>query len=171
MALLALGHDPNTTDPAQLEEAKNLLLELVPGVKLFDSDTPSTALLTGEADIGLIWNGEAAIAHSEDPAITYVYPEEGTIFWYDNLAIVKGAQHPEAAHAFMNYILRPEVSKIISDKFPYTNPNLAARKLLTPDQLANPASYPKSSNARTFRDIGKAAADIDKLVTDLKSAQ
>ena len=66
---------------------------------------------------------------------------------------------------------KSEVSKLISDKFPYTNPNLAARQLLTADQLANPASYPASGKLETFRDIGKAAAEIDKLVTDLKSAQ
>ena len=61
---------------------------------------------------------------------------------------------------------------LISEAFPYTNPNLAARKLLSPAQLANPASYPPGSpKLETFRDIGKAAADIDRLVTDLKSAR
>jgi spermidine/putrescine transport system substrate-binding protein len=67
--------------------------------------------------------------------------------------------------------MRPEVSKLISDEFPYTNPNVAARKLLTPEQLANPASYPKIEKYNTFRDIGKGAAAIDQLVTDLKSSQ
>ena len=65
-----------------------------------------------------------------------------------------------------------EVSKLISDAFPYNNPNLEARKLLSPEALANPASYPKpGARLETFRDIGRAAADIDKLVTDLKSAK
>jgi spermidine/putrescine transport system substrate-binding protein len=59
---------------------------------------------------------------------------------------------------------------MISDEFPYTNPNTAARKLLSREQLANTASYPKAEKFNTFRDIGKVAADIDKLVTDLKSA-
>ena len=71
----------------------------------------------------------------------------------------------------MDFILRPEVSKLISTAFPYTNPNAAARKLLTPEELANPASYPKDGKLETFRDIGKVAADIDRLVTDLKSAK
>ena len=66
-------------------------------------------------------------------------------------------------------MLRPEVSKLISDEFPYTNPNVAARKLLSAEQLANPASYPALEKMDTFRDIGKAAADIDRMMTDLKT--
>jgi hypothetical protein len=54
------------------------------------------------------------------------------------------ARPHEAAHAFIDYILRPDVSKLISEKFPYTNPNGEARKLLSKDQLDNPASYPKN---------------------------
>ena len=87
------------------------------------------------------------------------------------LAIPASAKNKDEAHRLINYILRPDVAKLISDKFPYTNPNLEARKLLSPEQLANPASYPTSGKLEPFRDIGKAAADIDKLVTDLKSAQ
>jgi spermidine/putrescine transport system substrate-binding protein len=61
------------------------------------------------------------------------------------------------------------VSKLISDKFPYTNPNLEARKLLSKEQLENPASYPKERKLATFRDIGRVAAEIDKMVTQLKA--
>jgi len=72
--------------------------------------------------------------------------------------------------AFMDYICRPEVSKLISDDFPYTNPNLEARKLLEADALANPASYPPADPKLSgFADIGDSAVEIDKLVTDLKA--
>ena len=67
-------------------------------------------------------------------------------------------------------VLRPEIAKLISDEFPYTNPNLGARRLLTSAQRANPASYPRVEKWNTFRDIGRAAADIDRLMTDLKNA-
>jgi spermidine/putrescine transport system substrate-binding protein len=61
------------------------------------------------------------------------------------------------------------VSKLISADFPYTNPNLEARKLLSSEELANPASYPPGSpKLSTFADIGENAVQIDKLVTDLK---
>ena len=180
MALLARGYSPNTTDPAELEEAKQLLLQLVPGVRLFDSDTPSTAMLTGEADIGLIWNGEGALAHAEDPAIDFIYPQEGTIFWYDNLAMVKDAEHPEAAHAFMDYVLRPEVSLMITAEFPYSNPNAAALALLqTQDPEAYdaymgfPAMNPSAealANAFVLADVGSATEIYDTIWTEIKTA-
>jgi spermidine/putrescine-binding protein len=180
MALLALGYDPNTTDPDELDQAKELLLELVPGVKLFDSDTPSTALLTGEADIGLIWNGEGGIAHAENPAIDFIYPKEGTIFWYDNMAMLQGAAHPEAAHAFMNYVLRPEVSLLITAEFPYSNPNAAALDLLQTEDpeayeayMGFPAMNPPAealANSFVLADLGEATAIWDQIWTEIKTA-
>jgi len=69
MALVVLGYSKNSTDPAQLEAAKQKLLELVPNIKLYDSDSPKTALLSGEVIAGVIWNGEAALAHQETHAM------------------------------------------------------------------------------------------------------
>jgi spermidine/putrescine transport system permease protein len=67
----------------------------------------------------------------------------------------------------IDYILRPEVSKIISDKWPYTNPNGAARKLLSPEQMNNPASYPDFKNPEMFKDIGKNARLVDQMMSDV----
>jgi spermidine/putrescine transport system substrate-binding protein len=75
-----------------------------------------------------------------------------------------------AAYKFIDYVLRPDVSRKISEEFPYTNPNLEARKLLTPEERANEASYPPGDpKLVTFRDIGPMAADVDKLFTDMKA--
>src|SRR6266498_4119877 len=82
--LLTLGYDVNTKDPAQLNEAKAKLKELVPNVKLFDSDSPKTALIAGDVDLGMTWTGEAFLAQQEVPSIQYVYPTEGAILWQDN---------------------------------------------------------------------------------------
>ena len=88
----------------------------------------------------------------------------------DNLAVPKGAENVENAYKFINYILRPDVSVKISKEFPYTNPNVEARKLLTEKERANPASYPPGNpKLSTFRDIGPLGADVDKLFTDLKA--
>lgn len=170
-ALYSLGLSANDITPATLAKARPVVAEWVKLVKVFDSDSPKTALLNGDVDIGVVWSGEAAILWNEDMRFQYVLPAEGAHQFIDLLAIPVQSKNRDAAHQLINYILRPEVSKLISEKFPYTNPNLAARKLLTPRELANPASYPTSGKLETFRDIGKAAADIDKLVTDLKSAQ
>jgi len=170
-ALYSLGLTSSDVSPASLAKVRPIVGEWVKLVKVFDSDSPKTALLNGDVDIGVVWSGEAAILWNENKKFKYVLPSDGAHMFVDTLCIPATAKNRDAALQFINYILRPEVSKIISDKFPYTNPNLAARKLLSPEQLANPASYPASGKLETFRDIGKAAADIDKLVTDLKSAQ
>ena len=168
-ALSASGLDINRITPETLAQIKPLLAGWIPLVKVFDSDSPKTALLNGDVDLGIVWSGEAAYLYQENKKFQYFLPSEGAHRFIDSLAIPVGAPHPDAAHLFINYILRPEVSKLISDDFPYTNPNTEARKRLSPAQLENPASYPRNAaKLETFQDIGAAAADIDRLVTDLR---
>lgn len=126
MVLLTLGYDVNTKDAQQLEEAKAKLAELVPSVKLFDSDSPKTALIAGDADLGMTWTGEAFLAQLENPAIQYVYPTEGAILWQDNYAIPTGAPHLDAAYAWLNYTMQGNLFWLMLRDFPYTNPNQAA---------------------------------------------
>lgn len=171
-ALYTVGLPVNDINPAALAKVKPVIAGWTKLIKLYDSDSPKTALLNGDVDIGIVWSGEGALLWNEDKKFKYILPAEGAHRFIDILAIPASAPNKDEAHALINYILRPEISKIISDNFPYTNPNLAARKLLTPEQLENPASYPKApGKLETFRDIGKAATAIDSLMTDLKSAQ
>jgi spermidine/putrescine transport system substrate-binding protein len=169
--LATQGIGPDGVTKENLEKVRPVLATWLPLVKVYDSDSPKTPLLNGDVDLGVVWSGEAAILIKEQPGkFVYVLPKEGAHMFIDNLAIPKGAKNVEAAHKFMNYINRPEVSKKISEDFPYTNPNVEARKLLTPEERANPASYPPGNpKLSTFRDIGPMAADVDKLVTDLKA--
>ncbi len=169
-ALATIGKGPNEITPETLDAVTPILQQWLPLVKVYDSDSPKTALLNGDVDLGVVWSGEAAILFREDPKFAYVLPSEGAHQFVDSLAIPADAPNPRAALAFMNYILRPEVSRLISTGFPYTNPNLAARRLLSPAELANPASYtPGNPKLATFGDIGAAAVRIDKLVTEMKA--
>jgi len=181
MVLLTLGYDINTTDETQLEEAKEKLIELMPNVRLFDSDSPKTALLAGEVWLGQTWNGEAALAHSENPDIDYICPEEGCTVWYDNLAIPKGAPHLDAAHAFINYVLKPEASILITREFPYSNPNQAALDLLKTEDpdlyesymgfVATNPSPEVIQNAKAIKDVGEATAIWDRVWTEAKGGE
>lgn len=167
-ALRTLGRDINTITPEAIEAARPVLAQWLPQIKVYDSDSPKTSLLGGEVDIGVVWSGEAALLYQENKKFAYILPQEGAHLWIDSLVIPKGAPHKADAEAFINFILRPEISVLISAAFPYTNPNLAARKLLSPEQLGNPASYPAPCKLEAFKDIGKAASIVDKLITDLK---
>jgi len=169
--LATQGLGPDAVTKENLEKVRPVLAKWLPLVKVYDSDSPKTALLGGDVDLGVVWSGEAAILINEQPGkFAYHLPKEGAHMFIDNLAIPKGAENVENAHKFIDYILRPEVSVQISREFPYTNPNVEARKLLTPAERANPASYPPGNpKLSTFRDIGALGADVDKLFTDLKA--
>lgn len=169
-ALSTAGIGINDVTPETIAKIKPILKEWLPLVKVYDSDSPKTALLNGDVDLGVVWGGEAAILYKQDKKFKYILPAEGAHRFIDNIAMPVGAPHPDAALAFINYILQPEVSKLISEAFPYTNPNAAAQKLLSPEELANPASYPTGNpKLEIFRDIGKMSTNLDKLMTDLKS--
>jgi spermidine/putrescine transport system permease protein len=161
-ALYTLGRPINTITTEVLAQARPLMLERMKLVKLFDSDSPKTALLNGDVDIGIVWCGEAAILWKENQKFQYVIPAEGAHQFLDTLCIPTTAKNKENAHKFMNYIL--------SDAFPYTNPNAEARKLLSAEQLANPASYPAPAKLETFRALGKEKTEIENLYNDLKNS-
>lgn len=181
MVLVSLGYDKNSTDPAQLEEAKVRMQELMPNVRLFDSDSPKTALLSGEVWLGQTWNGEGAIAHSENPSIDYICPDEGCGIWIDNMSIPKGAPHIDAAHKFINYVLKPEASLLITAEFPYSNPNRAALDLLKeqdPDAYdaymnftATNPSLEDIQKAHPVKDLGEATSLWDRVWTEVKGGE
>lgn len=178
MTLVTLGYSPNTTDPAQLEEAKNKLAELVPNIKVFDSDSPKTALIAGDVDLGMTWTGEAFIANQENPDIQYIYPSEGPVLWQDNWVMLKDASHVDAAYAWMNYTMQGDVFWLTIRDFQYTNPNKAAleyAKANYPDvyngyadsPITNP---PADAVAKGFgiEDVGDATPLYDDIWVEVK---
>lgn len=181
ITLLTLGYDPNTTDPAQLNEAKNKLAEVVPNVKLFDSDSPKTALIAGDVDLGVTWTGEAFTAQQENPAFMYVYPEEGSILWQDNWAIVANAPHPDAAYAWINYTMQPNMFWLMLRDFPYINPNKGALEFARTNQpdlyepyMASPITNPPQQaidNGHRIKDVGDALPLYDQIWTEIKGGE
>ncbi|MGC8855506.1 MAG: ABC transporter substrate-binding protein [Anaerolineae bacterium] len=181
MTLLTLGYDVNTTDPAQLNEAKAKLAELIPNVKLFDSDSPKTALIAGDVDLGVVWTGEAYTAHQENPTFTFVYPTEGPIIWQDNWAIPVGAPHLDAAYAWLNYTMQGNLFYLMLRDFPYLNPNKAALEFAKnnhPDLydpfINSPITNPPAETfqkAHRISDVGEATPLYDQIWTEVKGSE
>ncbi len=166
--LLTLGYDVNTTDAKQLDEAKAKLAELVPNVKAFDSDSPKTALIAGDVDLGMTWTGEAFLAQQEKPSIQYVYPTEGAILWQDNWAMPKDAPHSDAAYAWLNYTMQGDVFWMMLRDFPYTQPNQASldyakgNEMQVNDVNGNPTTLAKIYDAYIKSPITNTPADAIK---------
>jgi len=170
-ALASQGIPINDVSDENLEKIKPVLQKWLPLVKVYDSDSPKTSLLNGDVAIGIVWSGEGALLLNENPKFKWVLPVGAHLF-VDSLAVPKGAKHPKNAEAFINFILQPEISKLISADFPYLNPNLPAKALLTPEEQANAASFPTKEELdkmEVFKDIGPQATKVDELVTTVKS--
>jgi len=176
--LLTLGYDVNTTDPAQLEEAKVKLIELARGVKLFDSDSPKTALIAGDVDLGIVWTGEAEIARREMSSVEFIYPTEGAILWQDNYAIPRDAPNLDAAYAWLNYSLQGDLFWQMLEEFPYTNPNLAALAFARENHPELYETYMNSNitnapaevlqQGHRIEDVGDATPLYDRVWTEVK---
>ena len=178
LTLLTLGYDVNTTDPAQLDEAKAKLAELVPNIKVFDSDSPKTALIAGDVDLGMTWTFEALAAQQENPAIQYIYPTEGAILWQDNWVMVKDAAHADAAYAWLNYTMQGDVFWLTLIDYTYTNPNKAALEFAKANHPEVYSAYADSpitnppaeaiANGHGIQDVGDATPLYDDIWVEVK---
>ncbi len=173
--LIHLGHDPNTVDPEELEEAKEFLIGHRDVIATFAPDTGQDLLDQGEVDIAVEWSGDIFQLMEENEDIRYTIPEEGTIIWTDNLVIPKGAPNQELAEQFINFTLEPEVSARISNYVKFGTPNRTAieQGLIDKADLENPAIYPppeKFVRLKYADDLAEATSLYDRVWTELKVA-
>lgn len=171
MALQKNGYSINDTNLEHLNKAKNDLIALQPNIKAYDSDSPKTLLINGEASIGYVWGAEAYLAKLENPYLKVVIPKEGLFLQQDNFVMPKGAKEKQAAEQFINFILSPEISAEISESFPYANPNIEAHKLMDKSVLSDIAVYPPSAAVKKgeyLKDIGDNTKYFDKIWSQIK---
>jgi spermidine/putrescine transport system substrate-binding protein len=141
--LKALGFSLNSTKEAELEQARKLLLDLAPHVLALDSDTYDAKLRTEEAVLGLTWTGGVAELRDEPDTADTVYqiPEDGTLYWMDTWVIFADPPHPEAAHAFLNFIHEPDIQARETVTNRYATPNDEAKKLVPKEILDDPTVF------------------------------
>lgn len=143
MALMLLDFSGNSSETDQLEAAGQKLRELQAlGIRYPDHIDVIEAMISGELWIAQMYNGDALLAAEDNPDIVYSIPQEGTLIWIDNFVVPSDAKNGRNAEAFINYILRPEVIRDISEYVYFANPNRLAQELLDPDFLADPRIHP-----------------------------
>ena len=161
------GKSINSKDPAELAAAKTDLIAAKANLQSFISAPVKGQLVAGDVWIAQLWNGDTAQAKVEQSAIDWVLPKEGSNLWCDSLCIPKTAPHPRAAHAFMDYVLRPEVGAAISDFTGYGSPNTAATA-----KMKTPVPYPTDDQMKQLEfalDLGEANAAWDQAWTEAKA--
>lgn len=149
-ALKMLGYPYSSDDPAHLKEAERALLTLKPHLRAIDSANYDTMLQRGEVYAVLGWNGDVLVAADEAPKgadVRYVVPREGGEIWMDCWVILRSAPHPNAAHAFLNWLLEPVQQGEETTFTYYASPVDAAKGRVDAEVANDPAVYPPNEIA------------------------
>ncbi len=172
MASKSLGYSLNPTDTTELDAVKTQLLKLKNNIKLYDSDSPKSALISGDCSLGYAWSAEIALANAENPAIQIVFPTEGCYVFMDNWCITKGAKNSENATKFINYMLEADPMVKVAEEFPYLNPNTAAVEKLGDEYKNNEAKNPPAEVITNGEYVANLDTDTlkiyDEMWTELK---
>lgn len=174
IALLKLGKNPNTTDPAEIKAAYEELLKLRPNVLAFSSDNPANSFISGEVSVGQLWNGSVRIAKKEQAPVDMVFPKEGPVLWVDTLAIPANSKNPEAAHKLINYLLSAPVAEKLTLAIGYPTSNMKALDVLPKEITQDPAIYPTADVLQKSHwqdDVGEAIELYEKYYQELKAAK
>jgi len=172
-ALHQLGLDPASTDPKELQQAADLMMKIRPLVRKFHSSEYLNALATGEICFVVGWSGDIKQAQKRAAEakngvdIRYVIPKEGAQMWFDNLAIPSDAPHVDEAHAFINFLLKPEVAAKNSDMVSYANGNIASQKYMSKEVLDDRSVYPDAAMMAKLYTINARDAKTQRIVNRL----
>jgi putrescine transport system substrate-binding protein len=151
LALVYLGRDPNSRDPKDLKDVEKLIAKVRPYIRNFDSSEFLVAMANKELCIAMSWASDYATIKARARAagiainLAFTVPKEGSNAAFTCFLIPAGAPHPENAHRFLNFILRPRVIAKITNEIHYPNPNLASAPFIDAAIVNDPALYPPPS--------------------------
>jgi putrescine transport system substrate-binding protein len=175
-ALHYLGKDPYSKNPADYQEASALLKSIRSSVTLFSSSGYINDLAGGSICLAVGWSGDINIARQRaieaknGNDIVALIPKNGGLLFFDMMAIPADAPHPKNAHAWMNYIMRPEVHAALTNKVFYANPNRESRKFIKPEVANNPSVFPTAVEMATMVPPKALNNDIRRQITRVYTA-
>lgn len=174
VALTKLGYDPNTTNEAELTAAAELLKTQKSDVQAYLLDEAARVKIEAEnADLAVIYNGEAYLAFENNPDLAFAVPEEGTCMWLDSFAIPANAKNKEYAELFLNFLCREDIAKMNFEYIYYSTPNKAVVDSLDSEIVAEEAIFPSlevQQKAAVFKYLGKECEELySRLWKDVRS--
>jgi len=171
IALHYLGEDPNSFDEEVIRKAEALLATVRPHITYFHSSQYINDLANGDICVALGWSGDvlqaADRAEEADKGVSveYVLPKEGGPMWFDMLAIPKDARHPNNAHAFIDYLMRPQVAADITNYVAFASGNAAALELVDEEIRSNENIYPTDEMEEKLFTFAVLPPEVDRLYT------
>lgn len=171
-ALILLGYSVNETDPARLNQARDMMLAQKEFVRTYSSDTYIDLLKSGDVWLAMGWSGDIYQVMKENPDVVFIIPKEGSYAWVDNLVIPKGSRNKELAESFLNYLLRPQVGADISNYTGYSTPNRASFPLILDSLTSDVTLYPSKDildRMEFLRDVGDATTIYNRIWNEIKS--
>jgi len=176
-----IGKNPDSKVTADLEAGGKVYKDIRPSVKTFNSSAYIDELANGDSCITIGWSGDVlqAKTRAEEAKngveIGYAIPKEGTYLWMDNFAIPADAKNVDSAHAFINYMMKPEVIAKASDYVQYANGNLASQALIDKAVFENPQVYPDAATMKKLFTISpygpKDQRVLNRVWTQIKTGK
>lgn len=163
IALQTLGLSQNEKDPTKVAKALKKLESIRPNVKAVLTDEIKTLMINNDAPLGIGYSGDAAYVMAENPAVTYIVPNDGGAIWTDNFAIPKTVGNLEGAYAFINFMLRPENAAQNAEYVGYATPSETAKTMLPAELTDDKAFYPEPSameQMEHYEYLGKEAVEL-----------
>jgi spermidine/putrescine transport system substrate-binding protein len=142
VTLKMLGYSMNTKNIAELEEAKEKLIEQKPLVLAYVVDEVKDMMIGENAAMAVVWSGDAYYCMSENENLDYAIPKEGTNYWFDSMVIPSTSKHQKEAELFINFMCDPEVAYANADYIGYATPHTEVMKMLDPELIADRNAYP-----------------------------
>lgn len=171
-ALHVQGASVNTQKKEELEKTRELLKSQKKLLRTYNSSMYRDILSRGDVWISMSYSGDAAKTKKEYPHILFINPKEGGTIYTDNLVIPKFSKNVKEAHAFINFLLRPDIGEKLALAFMFASPNQEVLKRL-PEKIRNdPAVYPPQevlSKLEYIVDVGQTLKTYEDIWIDLKT--
>ncbi|NEP13645.1 MAG: spermidine/putrescine ABC transporter substrate-binding protein [Symploca sp. SIO2C1] len=171
--LRMLGYSYNSTNPQEIQQAYEKLMELKPSLASFASDAWRSQILTGDLLIAMCYSADANEVMQENPDLEYILPRSGSSLWMDTLAIPKTAPNLEGAYAWINFMLQPDIAAEICQRLSFATPNQEAFNNLPLAIRDNQSLFPPNpaiSHCESIATVEEVSEVYDRYWTKLTSS-
>lgn len=173
-ALKTLGYSLNSVNPAEIEKARDLVISWKTKIAKFENEQYKTGLASGEFLLAMAYNADIVQVKDDNPQITFVYPKEGFEMMTDDFVVPSDAKNVELAHAFINFLYRPEMAKLNMNMMGCLCPVKGAYPLVDESVRSNPAVFMSSeivARGEFARDIGDGLKLYTQAWDKIKSSE